>query len=186
MDDFRMIATVLSMVLGLGVTRILLGLVTVFRTRARSRPDWLTLTWAGIVFAAMLEFWWAINQLAAIRTDYTFADFFFLVILTMLLFLAAALVLPSRSEDEDGSLRGFFERDGRYGLLALSGFFVVALAVNVFYFGESVASVWGILDVPVILGPCAVFLARPGRTVAWLTVLYLPLFALDLWASLAA
>lgn len=180
-----MIATVLSMVLGLGVTRLLLGAVTVFRTRARCAPDWLTITWALIIFAHMLEFWWAINHLALVRTGFTYPDFVFLVVLTLLLFLAAALVLPSRTEDEEVSVRAFFERDGRYGLLALSAFYVLAFVANVNYFGGSPRDLWAILDIPIIVVPVLVFLATAWRTRVWLTVGYVPLTAIDYWVSLA-
>ena len=39
MDEFQLMATVLSMVLGLRVARLLLALVTVFRIRRKSPID---------------------------------------------------------------------------------------------------------------------------------------------------
>jgi hypothetical protein len=184
MDDFRMMATVLSMVLGLGVTRLLLGLVTVFRIRRTSPADWIPLAWAGIVFADQLQFWWALNQLPSIRPEFTFGDFLFLVALTLMLFLAAALLLPSRPEDETGGLGGYFERDGRYGLLALAGFLVLAFVTNVLFFDAPALALWSILDVPMIVLPVAAFLAPSRQMRAWITLAYLPLQAADIWVSL--
>lgn len=111
-----MVVTVISMVLGLGIARLLLGLVTVFRIRHYCVMDWLPLAWAGILFASQLQFWWAINHLPSVSRAFSFADFIFLVMLTMMLFLAAALILPNRPEDEKDGLRAHFERDGRYAL----------------------------------------------------------------------
>lgn len=112
-----MIAPVLSLILGLGVTRLLLGFVTVFRIRAIAPVDWLPLAWAGILFAEHIQFWWAINSLRSIQKSFSFGDFLVLILLPLLLFLSSALVLPSRSEDETRGIRQYFERDGRYGLL---------------------------------------------------------------------
>lgn len=100
MTDFGRIVTVLSMVLGLGVTRLLLGLVTVFRIRRESPLDWVPLAWAAILFAIQLQYWWAITLLPSVKPTFSFPDFIFLVLLTLMLFLSAALMLPSRSEDE--------------------------------------------------------------------------------------
>ena len=100
MDEFRLMATVLSMVLGLGVTRLLLALVTVFRIRRQAPIDWLPLAWAAIIFITQLQFWWAITRLPSMGRAFTFADFIFLVSLTLMLFLAAVLLLPTRAEDE--------------------------------------------------------------------------------------
>lgn len=186
MEDFRIMSTVVAMVLGLGVTRLLLGFVAVFRMRLVMPADWLTLTWAGVVFAEMLEFWWAINQLPLLRDDFGFVDFAFLVGLTLSLFLAAALILPSRAEDETGTLRAFFERDGRYALAALTGFHVLAFAANVLYFDASPFAGWAALDVPIVLVPALVFLVRSRRVRAWLTLAYVPLVLIDFRIVLAS
>jgi hypothetical protein len=186
MDDFRMILTVLSMVLGLGVTRVLLGLVTVFRTRHASRVDWLPLCWAGVLFAVMLEYWWAINQLPLVMTRFSFLDFIYLVVMTMMLFMAAALLLPSRAEDEQASMRTFFEREGRFGLIPLSGFLVLAFVANAVYFHSTPLSTWGLLDIPMIAIPLAAFLARERPAQVWLAAAYVPLVLVDIWVSLSA
>lgn len=91
MDTFHVVMTVLSMVLGLSVTRQLLGLVTVFRIRRQSRTDWVPLIWSLSLFLTQLEYWWALNELPLTRPDYSFIDFVSLVTLTLMLFLAAAL-----------------------------------------------------------------------------------------------
>lgn len=46
MSNFPIVATVLSMILGLSVTRLLLGVLTVFRIRRAAAPDWVALVWA--------------------------------------------------------------------------------------------------------------------------------------------
>lgn len=180
-----MIATGVSMVLGLGMARLLLGLVTVFRTRSVSPLDWLPLAWAAVVFVVMLQYWWAINKSPIVLAENNFSIFVYLVVMTLLLFLSAALILPNRAEDEVIGLQLFFERDGRYGLLAYAGFLIIAFTVNVFLYGSSPISLWGVLDIPMIAIPCAVFLTRSRKARVWLTAAYLPLLLADVWVSVA-
>lgn len=180
MDEFRMIATVLSMVLGLGVTRLLLGVVAVFRARQQSPVDWVPVAWAGCLFMEQLQYWWAINFLPTVRSEFSFLDFLFLVLLTMTLFVAAALLLPSRPEDEQAGLRAYFDKDGRYGVLAIAVFSTLALAVNVFFFEATPLSAWGALEVPLIAIPLAAFLARTRRSQVLLVAAYVPLSLIDM------
>ena len=49
MSNFPIIATALAMVLGLSVTRLLLGFATVFRIRHKAAMDWVPLAWAGVL-----------------------------------------------------------------------------------------------------------------------------------------
>lgn len=172
------------MVLGLSVTRVLLGLVTVFRIRRSSPIDWVTLVWVGILFMIQLEFWWAINQLPSLRPKFSFLEFVFLVLLTMMLFLAAALVLPSRSEDEQHGLRRYYELDGRYALLPLSGFLILGFIANLAFFDEPVLSVGSITDIPMIIVPIAAFFTKDRRIYSRLCLAYIPLAAFDTFISL--
>jgi hypothetical protein len=184
MNSFPIVATVISMVLGLSITRLLLGLVTVFRIRRTSSADWVPLVWCAVLFVIQLQYWWAINGLPLLRSQYAFSDFLFLVSMTLMLFVTAALLLPSRSEDEREGLRAYFETDGRFALLSLSGFLLLAFVLNIFYFDEPVEAVWALLDVPMIVLPVLAFFASDRRFYAAITAVYLPLMAIDLWVSL--
>jgi hypothetical protein len=184
MDDFRMIATVLSMVLGLGVTRLLLALVTIFRIRQRCPPDWLPLLWATFIFVDQLEFWWAINQLPSLRSSFTFVDFVFLVLLTLMLFLSAALLLPSGAEDEQEGLRRYFERDGRFGLLAFTAYSVLGIVANLVFFAAPPAGAWMWVAIVLALMAFVVGVSGNRRLQAWVSLAYIPVLGFDLWLSL--
>lgn len=186
MTNFPIVATVLSMVLGLSVTRLLLGLVTIFRIRRTSTADWVPLAWAGILFMMQLQFWWAINQLPLLRPTFSFLEFVFLVLLTMMLFLSAALLLPSRSEDEQHGLRSYYEMDGCYALISLSTYLTLAFAANLVFFGSQVVSVSSITDIPMIVLPVIAFFARRRRIYAGITLLYVPLAIVDTFIALTS
>ena len=184
MSNFSIIAGVLSMVLGLSVTRLLLGLVTVFRIRHTCHVDWVPLVWALLLFATQLEYWWVINQLPLVKSAFTFQEFIFLVMLTLMLFISAALLLPSRTEDEEGGLRQYFERDGRYALLSYSGFLALGFIANVFFLNHPVAGSWAYMDLIMMTVPVLACFSRKRRTYMALTLFYVPLSIFDIALSL--
>lgn len=186
LSSFPIIATILSMVLGLSVTRLLLGIVTVFRIRRTAPMDWVPLVWVFVLFQTQLEYWWAINQLPSVKPTFTFPEFIFLVLLTLTLFISAALLLPSRSEDEREGLRAYFEQDGRYALLSYSAFLALGFVVNVFFMKSSVASEWAYVDVILIILPIAAFLAKSRKSYAIITLAYLPLSIFDTFLSISS
>jgi hypothetical protein len=47
MDTFRWVAVGLSMILGLGVTRLLTSAVSVIRSRHHAEVHWMPLVWAA-------------------------------------------------------------------------------------------------------------------------------------------
>lgn len=174
------------MILGLSVTRLLLGLVTVFRIRRTSPIDWVPLVWAVVLFETQLEYWWAINQLPSLRTTYTFEEFIFLVLLTLTLFLSAALLLPSRNEDELNGLRVYFEQDGRYSLLSYSAFLTLGFVANIFFMKSPMASEWAYIDIVMIVLPIMAFFSKSRAIYAAITLGYLPLSIFDTFLSLSS
>jgi hypothetical protein len=184
MSNFPIVATVLSMILGLAVTRLLLGLLTVFRIRRASKPDWVTLVWAGILFEAQLEFWWAVNALPDVKVTFTFLEFLLLVLLSLSLFISAALLLPSRSEDEQNGLQTYFEQDGRYALLSLSTYFILGLVVNMTFFQVSPIALWGVLDIFMVVLPICAFMAKSRKSYSLTTLAFVPISLIDTTISL--
>lgn len=184
MSNFPIVATVLSMILGLSVTRLLLGALTVFRIRREAAPDWVALVWALMLFTTQMDFWWAVNALPVIKQEFSFLEFLLLVLLALSLFVSAALLLPSRSEDEKKGLRVYFEQDGRFALLSLSTYLVLGLIVNIVLFQASPIELWGLLNIIVIVLPICAFKAKSRRAYSIITLAYVPLNAIYLAVSL--
>jgi hypothetical protein len=128
MDNFRWIAVIVSLILGLGVARLLISAVGIFRVRRRVVLDWPPLVWAATIFLQEVAFWWSLEESASRVTTWTLASFLLLVVLVLMLFLAASLILPTNDMAEGESLRTFFEEDGRWALVAL-GVFNIAIAL---------------------------------------------------------
>lgn len=129
MDTFRWMSVVISIILGLGVTRLLLGAVAVFKARHDRAIDGLPLAWGAAIFLQQVNFWWSLEDAGA-GTSWTLPSFLLLVGLVLALFLAAALILPVDPLAPEDSLRRYFERDGRWSLLGLAAFNVLAMVAN--------------------------------------------------------
>jgi hypothetical protein len=180
-DAFRLISVALSIVLGLGITRLLGASVAVFRTRHLVALDWQPLAWAGCIFIWQLQFWWAIIELPALVGTWTLAEFLFLLALPLLLFLAAALVLPPAELPPGASLALVFATDGRWALVPLAVYFVVATIADALFWGLPFLSLAAGLNALLAALPLA-FLATPGRGArAAITLAYVALTLVGAW-----
>ncbi len=126
MEAFHWIVVPISTVLGLTIARILSAYVGAFKARRHVRFDWLPLVLAGVVLGEGLQFWWALFELSVLKT-WPLGAFALLVLMAMFLFTAAAIVVPAET---DADMRMAFERDGKWALLALAFFYVLAIVGN--------------------------------------------------------
>jgi hypothetical protein len=112
---------------------------------------------------------------------WTLGSFLTLVCLTLLLFVSAALVLPSTELAEKDSLTASFERDGRWSLVSLSAYFVLAAIADWVFWGVSPMSRLGASLSALTILPLAFLWSRSRRVQQVVTLLYIPL---SIWAAL--
>jgi hypothetical protein len=148
---------------------ILAGYVTGFKARRQTPPDWLPLILAGVVLGELLQFWWAIAELTTIKS-WSLPAFTFLVGFIMLLFLAAALIVPAESDRTPP--RELFERDGRWALAVLACYHLAAIVGNWRLFGEALVSLDQYLLLAQAAFAMAIALIAKPRLQEILTVCY--------------
>jgi hypothetical protein len=180
MESFQWITVTLSIVLGLGITGLLSAFVAVFRSRGEVRFDWIPLVWAGCIFLWQLQYWWGVIELSALIKTWTIFQFSVLLFLVLLLFIASALILPTSGLKKGESLAVVFEHDGRWALLFLSGYFVVAIVANWYLWGAAPLSPGELADGVLALLPLA-FLWIPSRRGKVIVTILNALFSL--WAA---
>jgi hypothetical protein len=173
MESFRWIAIALSIVLGLGVTRLLASLVVVFKSRNKSKLDWIPLVWAGTIFLWQIQFWWAIIELPGIVKVWTLGSFLTLLSLTLLLYVSAALVLPHTELKDKESLLVSFELDGRWSLVSLSAYFALALFSDWWFWGISPITLKGASLIALIILPHAFLWSRSRRLQEAISIMYI-------------
>ncbi|MBB5208308.1 hypothetical protein [Chiayiivirga flava] len=181
MDAFRWISVALSMLLGLGVTRLLSSAIAVFRSRQRATLDWVPLAWAAIIFLEQLQFWWAIIELPSLVPVWTIGSFLLLVCLTLLLYVAAALVLPSAELQRGESLGAEFRRDGRWALAALSVYCLLALVADWWFWRGHMDPRTALLIVPQIVLPLLYLGLASRRLQVAVTLVYVANGMLAAW-----
>lgn len=175
MSTFEFFSVALTFVLGLGVARLLVGGLYVFRNRRRYASDWVPVAWAAIIFLLQIQYWWSIFELEALVEIWTQQIFLTLLTLTLLLFVAGALVLPSSDEHALDDLTDYFQENGRWAMVAVSVYSVGTVIANWLLFGASPFSVAGLAVVGAALLPIAAFVApsrsvRAGQTVAFVII----------------
>ena len=180
MDTFRWIGVTFSMILGLGITRVLAGGVSVFRSRHHARIYWIPLVWGVSIFVLQIQFWWAILELPRLVPVWNLVEFLLLLGVPVTLFVAAAMVLPPADLAPGESLAELFDRDGRFGLICLSVYAALAFTVDHVLFDEplAAASTWFLAAefiVPLLLVPRVMARARPVLTLVYVVLV--------LWSS---
>ena len=95
MSTFEFVTVLMSIVVGLGVTRILSGLADLVEHRASIALDWVTLIWAVNVLLYDLVYWWVVVNHWRFLTTWSIARFAPLFLYGVLLYFCAALILPS-------------------------------------------------------------------------------------------
>ena len=104
MDPFSYLSVLLSIILGLGITHLLAAASRLIRARAIVRVYWPPLLWAVVMLIIYVQVWWSLFGLRG-RSDWSFLAFFVILLQTVLLYMATALVLPETVADEAGAMR---------------------------------------------------------------------------------
>ncbi len=130
---FPHIRIVMGMVVGLGITRLLMGVAGLIQHPARAKISLIHLLWALSVLIELVLFWWWEFALYEV-TDWSFGIFAFLIFYAITLFLMAALLFPDNIADYDGWEDFFLKR--RHWFFAIFGLTFLLDIVDTIIKGE--------------------------------------------------
>jgi hypothetical protein len=118
MSQFAYVATLTSIVLGLGIAKVLSGLGSLLMKRDRSRIYWVHALWSVNVLLFLLLNWWILFRWHT-QIEWTFFLFLFILLTPVISFLLAVLLFPD-SLPETTNLKEHFYRNQRwfFGLAA--------------------------------------------------------------------
>ena len=120
---FPHVRIVMGMVIGLGITRLLMGVAGLVQHPGRAKLSALHLLWVASILLELVFFWWWQFALFQLQ-DWTFGDFLFLISYSIMLFLLAALLFPDNLAEYDGYEDFFLKRrHWFFGLFAVSFLF---------------------------------------------------------------
>ena len=151
MQLFSMITVILAMILGLGITTLLTSFVTMFRLRGKGCLHWMPLAWAACIFIFHVQFWWALIEVQEIIHRWNLWQFLLLLLLTLLLFLASALILPRKLEHNQ-KLLDEFHQDGQWALIILVLYAITASMTDYLFWGARMETIdWIFLGMEIVL-----------------------------------
>src|SRR5204862_8082285 len=105
MDAFSYLSVLISIILALGMTRVLAGVGEMLQARSRRRLYWVHAVWVANLLLYLVEAWWIFYRWRNQR-QWTFFLFIFVLISPTILYLASILLfLPASSWDEFGSYK---------------------------------------------------------------------------------
>jgi len=98
--------TLISIIVGLGLTEMFSNLHRLIRNRGRVGWDALPIAWAAMMFLLVVNYWWALYlRLDGSQQARTAADFALILAPAILLFLTTASVLPNFESGGDWDMQ---------------------------------------------------------------------------------
>jgi hypothetical protein len=120
MDTFGHIKSIIVIILGLSIAKLLQGAVRLIQHPGRTRPYWVHLLWALYTFLLLTHFWWWEYKLKVV-TEWSFQEYFFLILFITMYYTLCALLFPDDLKDYTGYEDYFFSRKKWFfGVLAAS------------------------------------------------------------------
>ena len=113
MSPFEYVMVLVSIVIGLAITHVLTAMAEgVHRLRGHGNPlqlDPVYSLWVGYVLVWLISFWWYEFNFQALREQWTFGLYLFVISFAILLFLLAAILVPHRLSGVQDSYQYFME-----------------------------------------------------------------------------
>ncbi|HEY0005373.1 MAG TPA: hypothetical protein VGB17_11240 [Pyrinomonadaceae bacterium] len=107
MNPFDYVSVIISVVIGLGMSHLLTGLVELIKLRRSVRFYWVYLVWVVLTFMGHVFLWWSLWNLRGLRV-WNFFSFLLILFEPVLLFVIAAFLIPKLDADERTDLREYF------------------------------------------------------------------------------
>ena len=113
------IRVLISLIVGLGITRLLTGVARIIQHPKATPVSWLHLGWVLWMFLTLLNFWWWEFRLGHLL-DWKFVYYVYLIVYATTHFLLCVLLFPDQMQEYAG-FRDYFlsRRAWFFGLLAL-------------------------------------------------------------------
>ena len=170
MTLFEFIMVMVSLVLAIGVTHLLQGMVKIVRHRDMIAREWVRLVWAASLFTAAAVYWWSLWDFRL--AGWTYPDFFFVLLAPTSLFTAISLLVSPETTSSTTSQYVPFEE-------VRPLFMVVMLVYTIVWSADGwvvgIEPAWNELRIPQIV-TAAVFLtgAVSSRRIAqFIAILWL-------------
>lgn len=93
MSSFEYIFTLLSIIIGLGITHLLVGIGRLINNPKGVKIYWVHIVWTIRIFTSLIFFWWFEYKFCEM-TEWTFPVFLFIILYAVLMFLWCVINMP--------------------------------------------------------------------------------------------
>ena len=128
MDAFSYVSVMMSVVIGLGLSHLLTGTAELFKARRRVTFYWVHLVWIALIFVGHIFLWWTMWNLRLI-SHWNFFSFLSLLLAPVLLYVAAAFLIPKVDADSSINLREYFY-ENQAAFFSVNAAFVALMGVE--------------------------------------------------------
>jgi hypothetical protein len=99
MSPFEFITVFVSLIVGFALSHILRAVSDLYEIRERVKPYWLNSLWVVTVIMWSIFTWWGLWMLSIDRIDWTYVQYWFLVMNVSSIYFFTTLVLPKATDD---------------------------------------------------------------------------------------
>jgi hypothetical protein len=134
MNPFEYVTVLISIVLGLGITQILVGVANLIKQYDRVTLYWPHLIWVIFILLLHIQEWWVTYELKYF-TPWRLPIFLFIMLYPINLFVLAKLLFPDKPQSGLKNFREFYFSNYKkiFSLLIVSG--VLSVIYNLFILG---------------------------------------------------
>ncbi len=151
MSEFEVLTIPLSLILGLGVTRVLGGLIQAIRHREEASLHWIPILWGFSILVFAVGYFnvlYEIDQRDPIWTWYYYGPN---LIYSVLIFLGAGLIFPDEIVGRPRDMLDDFYRHGRLALVPIGALLATAPLFNKVVVGLPWTYFGNLLDAVLVL-----------------------------------
>lgn len=110
MDITTHLVTLISIIIGIGLTEMFGNLHRLIRNRSRVKWDWLPVAWSMTLLLLVINYWWSVYLgVSGLNQISNAAEFGLILVPPILLFLTTASVLPNFDADSEWDMRRHYD-----------------------------------------------------------------------------
>ena len=133
MSALEVITITFSIILGLGVTKILERVAYVVREREQHRLHWIPLSVAALILVFQVQFWFALVIVDSFLDKWNWTVYSVLLFLAGVIFLSGATILPSAGSSRSSNLIEDFNARGKVSLIFFALYFIGWIVVAIMF-----------------------------------------------------
>ena len=129
MGLFEYLGVLISVVMGLGITHLLVGISKIIQYRSSVRIYWVQVNWSINILVYILVIWWGMFWWSSLE-NWTFYQFLFVTLYAIILFLLATMLFPWKISPDFDFKENFLKNRGWFLGLQITAWIIDIAETN--------------------------------------------------------